>query len=288
MSVNIQTIKDIRFYLSKELSKIYHEPELSALCTEIIRSVTGSTKFLQIYKPESQVNPEQTERILNICKELLTGKPLQYVLGETYFYGCIIRINQSVLIPRPETEELVDLIIRENKGLKNNILDFGTGSGCIAIALALNLKDSSVKGIDISEEAINIARLNAQMNAVTVSFISGDILNFDTSSVEKASIIVSNPPYVRHSEKSLMKNNVLGFEPHIALFVPDDDPLLYYKSLLKIADDVLLPEGRLYFEINEALGESIVNLLTECRYSDIKIANDINNKERIIKAIMHD
>lgn len=287
MSVNIQTIKDIRIYLLKELSLIYDEPELGALCTEIIKSVTGFSRFLQIYKPESQVNPEQAERIVNICKELLTGKPLQYVLGETFFYSCIIRVNQSVLIPRPETEELVDLIIRENKGLKNKIIDFGTGSGCIAIALALNLKDSSVTGIDISEEAITIARQNAHLNEVTTSFITGDIFNFELSSVEKANIIVSNPPYVRHSEKSLMKSNVLDFEPHIALFVPDDNPLLYYKSILKIAEEILLPEGRLYFEINEALGESMVNILIEFGYSDIKIIKDINNKERIIKAIMH-
>ena len=288
MSVNIQTIKDIRFYLSKELSKIYHEPEISALCTEIIRSVTGATRFLQIYKPESQISPEQADRIVNICNELLTGKPLQYVLGETLFYNCIIRVNQYVLIPRPETEEMADIIIKENKGLKNNIIDFGTGSGCIAIALALNLKESSVTGTDISEEAINIARQNAKLNEVTVSFFTADIFNFDPLSVEKANIIVSNPPYIRYSEKSLMRTNVLGFEPHTALFVPDDDPLLYYKSILKIADEILLPKGRLYFEINEALGELMVSLLTEFRYSDIKLVNDINNKERIIKGIMHE
>lgn len=288
MSVNIQTIKDIRFYLSEELSKIYPEPELNALCIEVIKSVTGVSRFHQIYKPESQISPEQADRIVNICNELLTGKPLQYVLGETFFYSCVIRVNQSVLIPRPETEELVDLIIKENNGLKNNIIDFGTGSGCIAIALAMNLKESSVTGIDISEEAINIARQNAKLNEVSVSFLIGDIFNLDPSSVEKANIIVSNPPYVRYSEKSLMRTNVLGFEPHTALFVPDDDPLLYYRSILKIADVILLPKGRLYFEINEALGESMVNLLTEFRYSDIKLVNDINNKERIIKGIMHD
>ncbi len=288
MSVNIQTIKDIRFYLSEELSKIYPEPELNALCIEVIKSVTGVSRLHQIYKRESQVSPEQADIIVNICNELLTGKPLQYVLGETFFYSCVIRVNQSVLIPRPETEELVDLIIKENNGLKNNIIDFGTGSGCIAIALAMNLKESSVTGIDISEEAINIARQNAKLNEVSVSFCIGDIFNLDPSSVEKANIIVSNPPYVRYSEKSLMRTNVLGFEPHTALFVPDDDPLLYYRSILKIADVILLPKGRLYFEINEALGESMVNLLTEFRYSDIKLVNDINNKERIIKGIMHD
>ena len=118
MSVNIQTIKDIRFYLSKELSKIYPEPEANALCTEIIKSVTGARRFLQISKPESQISPEQADRIIEICNELLTGKPLQYILGETFFYNCIIRVNHSVLIPRPETEELVDIVIRENKGFK--------------------------------------------------------------------------------------------------------------------------------------------------------------------------
>jgi release factor glutamine methyltransferase len=287
MSVNIQTIKDIRFFLSKELTKIYPEPELSALCIEIIKSVTGVSKFHQIYKPESQITPVQAMRIVNICNELKTGKPLQYVMGETFFYNCIIRVNQSVLIPRPETEELVDLIIKENKGFKSNIIDFGTGSGCIAIALALNLKESSVTGIDISEEAIMIARQNAELNKTTISFLTGDIFNFEPSSVEKANIIVSNPPYVRSSEKSQMRNNVLDFEPHVALFVPDEEPLLYYKSILKIADKILLPEGRLYFEINESLGKSMEGLLKEFRYSDIQIINDINNKERIIKGMKH-
>jgi release factor glutamine methyltransferase len=283
MGVNIQTIKDIRFYLAKELEKIYQEPEISAIINLVIKTVTGITKLHQLYLTEQIVTKQQAEKITGICKDLKTGKPIQYILGETSFYDCIIRVNRDTLIPRPETEELVDLIIKENKAYQGTIIDVGTGSGCIAIALAANLPGAVIKGIDISDEAIRIAHENAQLNNVAVSFVKGDVFSFDSERFDKAGIIVSNPPYVRNSEKQFMNKNVLDFEPHSALFVTDSDPLIYYRAILKLADKILIPGGRLYFEINEAMGKSMLQLLESFSYTDIQIIADINNKNRIIK-----
>jgi release factor glutamine methyltransferase len=285
MGVNIQTIKDIRFYLSKELEENYQEQEISALTNIIIKTVIGITKLHQLYKTEQIVTKRQAGRITDICKELKTGKPIQYILGETSFYDCAIRVTSATLIPRPETEELVDLIIRENRGYQGTIIDIGTGSGCIAIALAANLPGAVVTGIDISDEAIRTARENAQLNNVTVSFVKDDVFSFDSERVDKAGIIVSNPPYVRNSEKQFMSKNVLDFEPHSALFVPESDPLIYYRAILKLANKILIHRGRLYFEINEAMGKSIVQLLESSGYTEIQIVADINSKERIIKGI---
>ena len=285
MGVKIQTIKDTRIYLSGELDGIYPEQEINALTNIIIKTVTGVSKLHQLYISEQKINREQAVRIVEITKELKSGKPIQYILGETTFYDCKIKLNSATLIPRPETEELVHLIISENSGYYGDIIDFGTGSGCIAVALAANIPGAKVTGIDISEDAISIAHENAIMNNVTVTFLKGDILNFDDISVANAGIIVSNPPYVRNSEKKSMGKNVLDYEPHSALFVDDSEPLVYYRALLNIAHKILVAGGRLYFEINEALSEPMVSLLSASGYTDIKIKTDINNKDRIIRGI---
>ena len=283
MGVKIQTIKDTRIYLSRELDGIYQKPEINALSNIIIKTVTGISKLHQLFMSEQLINSEQAARIIEITEGLKAGKPIQYILGETSFYDCIINLNSATLIPRPETEELVHLIINENRGYHGDIIDFATGSGCIAIALAANIPGSKVTGIDNSEGAIRIAHENALLNNVTVSFLIGDIFKFEDIAIPRAGIIVSNPPYVRNSEKKLMGKNVLDFEPHSALFVNDSEPLIYYKALLNIADKILVAGGRLYFEINEALGDSMVRLLDSSGYSDIKLIADINNKDRIIR-----
>lgn len=283
MGIKIKKIKDIRFYLAKELKLIYQEPEISALANIIIKTAFGITRLHQLSLPEQFLTSEQNDRIVDICKELKTGKPIQYILGETLFYDCNIKVNYHTLIPRPETEELVDLIIKENRYYKGNIIDIGTGSGCIAVALAANLPGSAVTGTDISDEAIEIAQENAVLNKVIISFVKDDIFNSDLAKSNKAGLLVSNPPYVRNSEKQLMKNNVLDFEPHLALFVRDSDPLAFYEAIIKVAEKVLLPGGRLYFEINEAMGKPMVNLLESYRYLQIQIVDDINGKARIIK-----
>jgi len=283
MRFNIQTIKDIRFLLASELKEIYEQPEIGALTNIIIKTIIDLSRLHQLHSPEQLVTNEQAIRVIEICNELKTGKPIQYILGETSFYDCIIRVNETTLIPRPETEELVDLIIRENRDYQGGIIDIGTGSGCIAIALAANIPGSVISGIDISDKAISLAQENALLNNVAVSFLQSDIFNFDSATVNKAGIIVSNPPYVTISEKPCMSKNVLDFEPQSALFVSDSNPLIYYNAILKIAENILLPDGRVYFEINETMGQSMLHLIESFGYSLIEIVSDINGKERIIK-----
>jgi release factor glutamine methyltransferase len=283
MGVTIQTIKDIRFYLTRELTGIYKEPEIRILADILIKTVTGTIKLHDLYDKSYVITKKQAEKIFGFTEEMKTGKPIQYILGETTFYNCTIKVNASTLIPRPETEELVELIIKENKNYKGEIIDIGSGSGCIAIALAVNMPSAILTGIEISDDAISIARDNAVSNKARVTFVKGDILSINNETISKAGIIVSNPPYVRTSEKSQMNKNVLDFEPHLALFVSDSDPLIYYKAILKLADTILLPAGYLYFEINEAMGKPLVELLKSFDYSHIEIFSDINDKERIIK-----
>ena len=283
MGVKIQTIKDIRFYLSRELAGIYNEPEIRVLADILIKTVTGTTKLHDLYDKNYVITEKQAEKFWGIAEDLKTGRPIQYIIGETTFYNCAIKVNNSTLIPRSETEELVDLIIKENRDYKGEIIDIGSGSGCITIALAVNLPSAKVTGVEISDDAITIARENAVSNKANVSFVKGDIFSIDGEMLSKAGIIVSNPPYVRNSEKSQMNKNVIDFEPHLALFVSDSDPLIYYKAILKLADTILLPAGYLYFEINEAMGKPLDELFKAFDYAHIEIVLDINDKERIIK-----
>jgi release factor glutamine methyltransferase len=287
MSVNIQTIKDIRIYLLKELAGLYPDTEIKAFTNLIIKTVFNQEKLHLLYNDELRVSGDKSDKITKICNELKTGKPIQYILGETTFFYCIIKVNNETLIPRPETEELVDIVIRENKGFRGRIIDLGTGSGCIAIALSKNLPGVEITGTDNSKGALKMAENNARLNKVKVHFLNEDILNPKSENISRAGIIVSNPPYVRESEKKNMNRNVLDFEPESALFVPDDDPLKYFRSILDISKNLLLPEGKVYFEINEAMGTEMVNLMRSKGFSDVNIVKDINGKDRIIKGKFH-
>jgi release factor glutamine methyltransferase len=288
MGVNIQTIKDIRLYLAEELANLYPETEIEAMAGIIAGNVTGLSNLHQIYGISNYLTAVQVEQVVIICEELKTGKPIQYIIGETFFYDCIIRVNGSVLIPRQETEELVDLIIKENRGFQGKILDIGSGSGCISIALALNLPGSSVTGTDISPEAIALARENATLNKAEVTFIENDILSCLPEIGIPADIIVSNPPYIRNTEKQFMHRNVLDFEPHIALFVDDSDPLLFYRTIMEHTAEILVTGGRIYFEINEAMGKPMTELVESFGFSGVEIVNDLNGRERIIKGRKND
>ncbi len=283
MGVNIQTIKDIRLFLYRELNHLYSVEELSSIAGIIIRTVSGLSRLHEINDIDRLLTPQEAAKVVDYCHQLHTGKPIQYVLGETEFYNCRICLNESTLIPRPETEEMVDLIIKENPDFKGRIIDLGTGSGCIAIALALNIKGAEVTGIDISEEALKVSAQNALLNNAIVSFEKGDILNPLKILEYNAGIIVSNPPYVRDSEKLLMKPNVLNFEPHQALFVPNGDPLVFYKAIVGIADKILVQGGRVYLEINEALDREMLSLFDSAGYSGLKIIPDLSGKQRILK-----
>lgn len=289
MAVKLQTIKDIRNYLSGELSELYSRQESVSIADAVITKVFGMNRLSYILKENEMITDrEKTETILRYCIELKTGKPLQYVTGETLFYDCVIKVSRGVLIPRPETEELVDQVVKDNKGFAGTIIDIGTGSGAIAIALASSFPSARVTGIDISPAAIRSAVINAGNNNVTVTFLKADIFKLNPSGLPKSDIIVSNPPYVRNSEKKSMKNNVLGFEPHRALFVPDRDPLKYYRAILAISDNILNAGGSVYFEINETMGKQVSDMFESYKFRDIKILKDINGKERIAKGKNHD
>ncbi|WP_264531097.1 peptide chain release factor N(5)-glutamine methyltransferase [Flavobacterium sp. N502540] len=220
--------------------------------------------------------------VLQLKKEV----PIQYLLGKTHFYGLDFEVNENVLIPRPETEELVEWIINENSGgtksKKIKILDIGTGSGCIAISLAKNLPHAEVYAIDVSKKAIATAKRNAVRNKVEVTFMLQDILeteelkhNFD--------VIVSNPPYVRNLEKKEIKKNVLDYEPHLALFVEDNDALIFYRKIAELARENLLQNGQLYFEINQYLGKEMIDLLEKMNFKNIELKKDIYDNDRMIK-----
>jgi release factor glutamine methyltransferase len=283
MSVNFRTLKDIRELFNSELEGMYPENEIIAITNLIFKTQFGVDRLHLLLDSGQIVSCQNHERIVAICSELKTGKPIQYVLGETLFCNCTIKVDKETLIPRPETEELVDLIIKENKDFRGRIIDIGTGSGCIAIAVKKNLPGAEVTGIDISGKALEKANANAILNNVAVSFVREDIFKFNHQTIFRAEIIVSNPPYVLESEKQYMRRNILDFEPHNALFVPDNDPLLYYRAILNISEKILIPGGKIYFEINETRGLEMERLLESNSYSEIKIINDINGKNRIIK-----
>ncbi len=283
MSIKIRTIKDIRLYLSAELSELYPEPEINAISGIIIKTILGLPKLHYLALPETTVRQKYSNMITRICRELKRGKPLQYVLGETSFYNCRIRLNGDVLIPRPETEELVDLAIKENKGFTGSILDVGTGSGCIAIALAINLPGAKVTGIDISSGAISLAKENALENNASVQFLKADMFNVDPGLFPGIDIIISNPPYICNSEKKEIAVNVIDFEPHEALFVPDSDPVIHYRAILLLADKILNRGGKIYFEINEKMGSAVADLLHSYGFSGVEIIKDLNGRDRIAK-----
>lgn len=217
----------------------------------------------------------------NALRQLEKDVPIQYVIGETEFYGMKFKVSRGVLIPRPETEELVDLILKEASKDEISILDIGTGSGCIAISLAKNLPKAKVTAMDVSAVALQIAQYNAKMNQVEIKCVESDILKLE-SLKKDWDIIVSNPPYVLHSEKEKMQDNVLNYEPHNALFVPDNDPLLFYKKISQLAHKHLTKNGKLYFEINEAFGDETVEMLKLSGFEDVKLFKDVFGKNRMI------
>lgn len=209
--------------------------------------------------------------------------PVQYILGETEFYGLRFKVTPAVLIPRPETEELVGWIVKDTPNSPIKILDIGTGSGCIAVSLTKNIKNANVSAMDVSAEALKVAGENALLNKVNVTLIQDDVLKLHKLH-QGFDIIVSNPPYVRVSEKQKMQANVLNFEPHTALFVPDNDPLLFYKKIAALAKNHLNPEGKLYLEINEAFGVAMAVMLKQEGFEAVELKKDIFGRDRMIKA----
>jgi len=271
--------------IREKLSPIYAPEEAESLSRLILEHVTGFSR-LQLHLHQSdRLSEPKIMQIGEILNRLATHEPIQYILGEADFHGLKFCVTPAVLIPRAETEELVDWIISEEKETCKSLLDIGTGSGCIPIAIDRHATIGKIEGWDISAEALEIARQNAMRNDSRVQFSLQDI--FDTSSLPESAkwdVIVSNPPYVLTEESALMEQNVVGFEPHLALFVPDNDPLLFYRTIARFAAAHLQPHGMLYFEINERMGERTSELLREQGFSEILTRKDLQGKERMIRA----
>lgn len=286
----MKTIKEVFTIFKQNLAAIYDAQETEAITLMVLTEILNASKATIKAFSEKELTLTQQEEANNILTQLKTGKPLQYALGYTEFYGLKFLVNPSVLIPRPETEELVQWAIEAVGSFKLavgglNILDIGTGSGCIAISLKKNLPASQVSAIDISTGALQMAKENAMLNEVDVNFIEADILNIKSEiKIPKSEIIISNPPYVTLLDKTQMHTNVTDFEPHTALFVPEDDPLLFYKAIADFAMNNLVANGLLFFEINEGLGRETVDLLESKGFKDVELRQDMGGRDRMVKA----
>lgn len=276
-------LKKYKSNFIEELSSIYDEMEAESFFYLILKYLHQMKRIDLALNHDFRISESDIVNWENILSELKTQKPIQYILGETEFYGLKFKVNENVLIPRPETEELVELIVSSFKSQtsKLRILDIGTGSGCIPVSLKKNLPNAEVFAIDVSEKALEIAKQNAKLNRVEVNFIQKNIL--ETNDLEQQfDVIVSNPPYVRMLEKEEIKPNVLEYEPHLALFVEDNDALLFYRKIAQLALKNLTNNGKLYFEINQYLGKETVELLENLGFKNILLLKDIYNNDRMI------
>lgn len=279
--MNSYTLRQLFDIIGSSLSGLHPVTEVQAIRKLLFEKTVKMPEYRVHLNPNGLLSIDISNRILEILDELKKGNPVQYVLGEADFMDMVFEVNAEVLIPRPETEELVHWIISNNKNNSLKILDVGTGSGCIAVSLAKYLSDAQVSALDVSENALKVAKRNALINHVNVDFIKGDILEIYEIAGAPFDIIVSNPPYVRELEKQLMNRNVTDFEPHLALFVSDNDPLLFYRTIAQKSKNWLKPKGQLYFEINEAFGNEIKDMLIGNGFSDVEIRKDINGKDRM-------
>lgn len=284
MNSNKYTVKQITEFIRKELKAYYPINEIQQYIFLIFEHQLGFSRVDVVLKSTEIPDDKSFLLITDYIRQLKQHKPIQYIFGETTFYGLPLSVTPAVLIPRPETEELVRWIIRENNFENPRILDIGTGSGCIAISLAKNIPGAYVEAIDNSEDVIELANKNAVRNAVNIVFVRDNILKPSIISEKTGfNLIVSNPPYVTHSEKIKMHKNVINYEPSHALFVLDEDPLIFYKAILDFTDRALKENGLIFFEINETFHKEIVVLMKNHKFADIELQKDINDKFRMIK-----
>ncbi len=287
MKVPTNKISDaFGFYLG-ELLNSYENREARSMLYLLISHLFNFEKIDFVKNPEERLSESELLKLHFAVKRLLQNEPLQYIIGETEFMGLRFRVDSNVLIPRPETEELIQLILGDEiVQVGSRILDVGCGSGCIGITIKKQYSQSEVSILDISEEALKLAQENAEINDALVNVIHADILNEEEwSDLGKFNLLISNPPYVRESEKKLMQRNVLDFEPSNALFVPDKDPLLFYRKIARFSQTHLEKEGSLYFEINEAFGLETKQMLDEMGFYKVEIFKDINGKDRFVKSL---
>ena len=284
MKVPSNLVKDIRNYYCEQLCSIYDKDEANAMILILFEHYFNIDRVKMTLEPQLRLSESEMLTFHFAVKDLLKNKPIQYIIGETEFCDLKFMVNESTLIPRPETSELVMKIVNRQQATDNrriSILDIGTGSGCIAISLAKHISNSKVYALDISEKALEVAKKNAINNNVDITFIHDDILSLKNYIENKFDIIVSNPPYVRELEKAEMRDNVLNWEPHTALFVSDNDPLIFYRAILKLAKTHLKENGEIWFEINEFLGKEMHELCHEIGFSKIETFEDFRGKERI-------
>ena len=280
------TFKEIKSSFRIELYPFFDEQEIDSFFYLVLEKFHQLKRVDLALQPNLKVSESELVEWKLVLEQLKNQKPIQYILGETFFCDLVFKVNEHTLIPRPETEELVYWILEEIKKqnkFNSTIVDIGTGSGCIPISLKKNLPESTVFAIDISEEALKVANENAKMNEVDVQFMQKNIL--ETSDLQNQfDVIVSNPPYVRQLEKAEINTNVLAFEPHLALFVSDEDPLIFYRKIAELAQQNLKPNGLLFFEINQYLGKETVSLLTDLGFKNIELRKDIYGNDRMVKA----
>ena len=281
--MQLQQIKDI---FHSELDSLYTKDEVNHFFYRLIEHYLGLERFVLVLDPTITVSKTEEQPLFEGLAALKQEKPIQYILGVEYFMDLAFKVNKSVLIPRPETEELVGWVLEDHKEEKTglSILDIGTGSGCIAIAIGKNLPKTKITAIDISEKALAVAKLNSEELRVPVKFLRKDIsTNLELD--QKFDVIVSNPPYVKISEKNKMRNNVKKYEPKEALFVRDEDPLFFYKHIAAFSSKNLREGGKLYLEINQHLAQETIELLNAYNFSEIEVRKDIFENERMLKAI---
>ncbi|MBQ5856787.1 MAG: peptide chain release factor N(5)-glutamine methyltransferase [Bacteroidales bacterium] len=285
MKVPSNLVKDIRNHYCEQLCSIYDKDEANAMILILLEHYFNINRVKIALEPQLRLSESEMLTFHFAVKDLLKNKPIQYIIGETEFCDLKFKVNENVLIPRPETSELVMKIVNSQRSTVNgqqSILDIGTGSGCIAISLAKMISGSEVYALDISEKALEVAKENAVNNNVEVTFIHDDILSLKNKIDTKFDIIVSNPPYVRELEKAEMRDNVLNWEPHNALFVSDNNPLIFYRSILEFAKSHLKENGEIWFEINEFLGKEMTELCNEMGFSQVEVFNDFRGRERVL------
>jgi release factor glutamine methyltransferase len=282
------TLNEARTILTRELKNVYESDELKNIIDLVLEHITGLPRIEQVKSKVPYLTCTQLEDLDSITERLKKNEPVQYVLGVAWFAGMKFTVNKNVLIPRPETEELVDWIVKEvmsHELRPASIIDIGTGSGCIAITLKKKLPGVNVSAIDVCSEALFTATENAIALGAEVDFILVDFLNEEKwKDLGRFDLIVSNPPYIRQSEKQSMQERVKEFEPHLALFVPDSDSLVFYRKLADFSLQHLKEGGNLFVEINEAKGESVADLFKEKGFTNIELRKDMQGKERMIRA----
>lgn len=279
------TTGEIYDWIQSELKSCYDEREAASVADLLLESRLGLSRIDRILRRKNEISAKEEAQLKADTLALKENRPVQYVLGEAWFDGLLFRVNEDVLIPRPETEELVHWIAEENAKQSTRIMDIGTGSGCIPIALKRRLPGATLDAVDVSEGALAVASENAQRLQAPVTFHRVDFLDESAwPGLPRVDILVSNPPYIAEGEKTGMHARVLSQEPHLALFVPDRDPLIFYRKLARFAVTCMKPGSRIYLEINEALGKETAALLEEERLVNIVLRKDMQQKDRMIRA----